>query len=468
MIFHSVDYIVFFCVTVTVYWSLSHRFQNYFLLLAGYFFYGYVHPWFLILIAASTVVDFSLALGMQRVPSRKKQLLVLSVIANLGLLSFFKYFNFFVDNLLAIAASLHVVIPRPLLQVGLPVGISFYTFQSLSYTIDVYRGRLAARTNFIEYATFVALFPQLVAGPIERATHILPQVENPRHFDPERARIGLTWICWGFFKKLVIADNVAAVTGKIFLAAAPGFSLVWVGTLAFAVQIYADFSAYTDIARGSARWLGFELMQNFNHPYISQTPAEFWRRWHISLSSWFRDYVYIPLGGNRVSKARHYFNLWLTFVLSGFWHGASWNFVIWGAYHGTLLVIYQLIERFVPWLIRSSVLTIPRVLLFFALTNVGWLLFQEQETKQLFLDLALRPGTDSPAQLLAASHFGALIAVYAAPLAIDTTLYLSGFYARARDTRPWIVLNAFTLLLLILGIGFLHAAESGDFIYFQF
>ena len=468
MIFHSLDYVVFFLVVVTVYWRLGHRLQNYFLLLAGYFFYGYVHPWFLILIAASTVVDFSLALGMQRFPDRKKQLLVISVLANLGLLSFFKYFNFFVDNFLELAAHFQVVVSRPMLQVALPVGISFYTFQSLSYTIDVYRGRLAARTNFIDYATFVALFPQLVAGPIERAGHVLPQVENPRHFDPDRARVGLTWIFWGFFKKLVIADNMALITGKVNFSAAPGFWLMWVCTLAFAVQIYADFSAYSDIARGSARFLGFELMENFNHPYISQTPAEFWRRWHISLSSWFRDYVYIPLGGNRVRPVRHYFNLWFTFLLSGLWHGASWNFVIWGAYHGTLLIIYQAVDRFLPWLVRARALTVPRVIVFFALTTIGWTIFMEPETKRLFENLSLRPGSDSSAQLVAAQHFALLIALYSTPLVVDTALAVSGVYARWRATMPWILVNGATLTILILGIAFLRAAQSGDFIYFQF
>ncbi len=468
MIFHSIDYILFFCVVLAVYWSLRHRLQNYFLLVAGYFFYGYVEPWFLILLFASTVVDFSLALGMQRFPQHKKALVVASIVVNLGFLSFFKYFNFFIESVLWVAAHSGFSLSRPMLQIALPVGISFYTFQSLSYTIDVYRGRLAARTNFIDYATFVALFPQLVAGPIERATHILPQVENPRRFDPERVRIGLTWICWGFFKKLVIADNVAAVVGKVFLLSSPGFSLLWVGTLAFCVQIYADFSAYTDIARGSARCLGFELMQNFNHPYISETPTEFWRRWHISLSSWFRDYVYIPLGGNRVSPVRHYLNLWITFVLSGLWHGASWNFVIWGAYHGTLLVIYQLVERVAPFLIRSRWLSIPRVLLFFALTNVGWLMFQEQETAQLFRDLMIMPGADSLAQRIAASHFLGVVLIYSLPLVADTLLAVSGVYARARTSLPWLLANGAAVVALLVGLGFLHSGVSSDFIYFQF
>jgi D-alanyl-lipoteichoic acid acyltransferase DltB (MBOAT superfamily) len=256
--------------------------------------------------------------------------------------------------------------------------------------------------------------------------------------------------------------------GKVFLLSSPGFSLLWVGTLAFCVQIYADFSAYTDIARGSARCLGFELMQNFNHPYISETPTEFWRRWHISLSSWFRDYVYIPLGGNRVSPVRHYLNLWITFVLSGLWHGASWNFVIWGAYHGTLLVIYQLVERVAPFLIRSRWLSIPRVLLFFALTNVGWLMFQEQETAQLFRDLMIMPGADSLAQRIAASHFLGVVLIYSLPLVADTLLAVSGVYARARTSLPWLLANGAAVVALLVGLGFLHSGVSSDFIYFQF
>ncbi|HTA90628.1 MAG TPA: MBOAT family O-acyltransferase, partial [Polyangiaceae bacterium] len=303
MLFNSLDFAVFLAVFLAVYWSLPHRAQNAFLLLGSYFFYGYVHPWFLILLFASTVGDYSFALGMRRFERHKRLLLACSLCANLGLLSFFKYFGFFVDNVLFLAQHLHITLQRPTLNIVLPVGISFYTFQSLSYTIDVYRGRLEPRRNFLDFAAFLALFPQLVAGPIERATHVLPQVERERHFDPEQARLGLLLMLWGLFKKIVIADNVALITNKVFALSSPGFALVWVGTLAFCVQIYADFSAYSDIARGTARLLGFELMKNFDHPYLSETPAEFWRRWHISLSSWFRDYVYIPLGGNRGSKS---------------------------------------------------------------------------------------------------------------------------------------------------------------------
>jgi alginate O-acetyltransferase complex protein AlgI len=468
MIFHSWDFALFISVFLIIYWSLPHRAQNVFLLVGSYFFYGYVHPWFLILLFASTVGDYSFALGMRRFPERKRLLLVCSLCANLGLLSFFKYFGFFVDNALFVAQQLHITLHRPTLNVVLPVGISFYTFQSLSYTIDVYRGRLEPRRNFIDVAAFLALFPQLVAGPIERATHVLPQVERDRRFDPEQARLGLLLMVWGLFKKLVIADNVAVIANKVFSLTLPGFALVWVGTLAFCVQIYADFSAYSDIARGTARLLGFELMKNFDHPYLSQTPAEFWRRWHISLSSWFRDYVYVPLGGNRGSKPRMYFNLFLTFLLSGFWHGASWNYLMWGAYHGLLLIVFRTLEAFVPGLFRVRWLAPIRVLVLFALVNLGWLMFRETDVSQLLRDLALRPGSDSPAQRMAAGHFLGLIAFYSLPLVADSVLYLSRIYRRARATLSWAVLEGAAAMLLIVATALFYSDVPSDFIYFQF
>ena len=468
MLFYSLDFAVFLTVFLAVYWLLPHRAQNVFLLVGSYFFYGYVHPWFLILLFASTVGDYSFALGMRRFEEKKKLLLIGSLCVNLGLLSFFKYFGFFVDNVLGLASALHLHVTRPTLTVILPVGISFYTFQSLSYTIDVYRGRLEPRKSFLDVATFLALFPQLVAGPIERATHVLPQVERERRFDPEQARLGLLLMIWGLCKKLVIADNVAVIANKIFSLTAPGFSLVWVGTLAFCVQIYADFSAYSDIARGTARLLGFELMKNFDQPYLSQTPAEFWRRWHISLSSWFRDYVYIPLGGNRGSKARTFFNLFLTFLLSGFWHGASWNFLMWGAYHGLLLIVFRLLEDWLPGAFRVRWLSPLRVVVMFALVNIGWLMFRETDVQQLLLDFTLRPSGDSAAQRIAAGHFLGLIACYSLPLVLDSTLYSSRVYLRARASQFWALLEGALAAVLIAVLVSFYSDVPSDFIYFQF
>ena len=278
---------------------------------------------------------------MEAWPRHRRRFLWLSIVSNFGMLGFFKYFNFFVENVAGVLASIGLTVHEPTLRILLPVGISFYTFQAMSYTIDVYRGELHARRSLLDLAVFVSFFPHLVAGPIQRASFLLPQVESPRRFSAEKARSGFVLICWGFFKKLVIADNVGVIANKVFALSDPTFYILWAGVFAFAIQIYADFSAYTDIARGTSRWLGFELTENFAHPYLARSPADFWRRWNISLSSWFRDYVYIPLGGSRLGTWLWTRNVLITFLLSGLWHGASWNYVLWGLYHGLLLLITQ-------------------------------------------------------------------------------------------------------------------------------
>ncbi len=468
MIFHSLDFVLFFVAVFSLYWLLPLRAQNLLLLVASYFFYGYVHPWFLSLLVASTLVDYALARAIASYPKQRRRFVIASLVFNLSLLGFFKYFGFFVDNVWLAFERIGVHLQRPTLAIVLPVGISFYTFQTLSYTIDVYRGRLEARRNLLDFAAFLALFPQLVAGPIERATHLLPQVEKPRRFSPDGAREALLLMCWGFFKKLVIADNVAVVANKIFAISEPSFSLVWTGSFAFAVQIYADFSAYSDIARSAAKLLGFDLMKNFDHPYVSQTPGEFWRRWHISLSTWFRDYVYIPLGGSRASKLVHYRNVMLTFLLSGFWHGASWNFLLWGAFHGVLLIAYEAIGKAVPKLLVTPWLALPRMLLCFALVNVGWLMFRETDTAQLFRDLSLRPGGEAPADLLAAGTSLGTTLFYATPLIIDDVLYRLGVYARVKPSFAWAAAQAAVAALLVVGMSLFYSDLPSEFIYFQF
>ena len=276
---------------------------------------------------------------MERWPERKRVFMGISIVSNFGMLGFFKYFNFFVDNVHAVLSAAGYEIGMPVLRVLLPVGISFYTFQAMSYTVDVFRGELRARRSLLDVAVFISFFPHLVAGPIQRASFLLPQVEGARRFSIEKAASGFYLMVWGFFKKLVIADNVGVIANKVFALSDPSFEILWAGVFAFAIQIYADFSAYTDIARGSSRWLGFELTQNFDHPYMARNPADFWRRWNISLSTWFRDYVYIPLGGSRAAEWKWARNVMVTFLLSGLWHGASWNYVLWGLYHGVLLVL---------------------------------------------------------------------------------------------------------------------------------
>jgi D-alanyl-lipoteichoic acid acyltransferase DltB (MBOAT superfamily) len=468
VIFHSFAFVVFFAALLPAYWRLGHRQQNALLLAASYLFYGFVHPWFVGLLFFTTLVDYLAGLGIGRFPGRRKALLALSLASNLGVLGFFKYFGFFAENVVEAGNLLGLSLSRPELDVLLPVGLSFYTFQSLSYTIDVYRGTLQPRRDFLEFATFLALFPQLVAGPIERAAHMLPQVERPRSFDPDRARGALVLMAWGFFKKLVVADNVAVIANRVFTLDQPGLALLGAGTLAFCVQIYADFSAYSDIAIGSARLLGLELMKNFDHPYLSETPREFWRRWHISLSSWFRDYVYVPLGGNRVAPLRHRVNLMASFLLSGLWHGASWNFVLWGAYHGFLLLFYQAVERVAPFLVRARALMVPRVAVFFVLTNIGWLLFRETDAARLLGYLALRPGTDSADQLLAARYFLGLVLVYAFPLVVDSVLSRTRVYEERGPRLRHALVEGAAVAVLVVGMTFLHSDQPSDFIYFQF
>ena len=339
VIFHSLDFFAFFFITVVAYWLLPRRAQNVLLLVASYVFYGWVHRGGRSCCSPPRSSTTGRRALMTLVPERRKLWLWLSIASNLGLLGVYKYFNFFIENVAAAGAAVGWHIPPIALRLALPAGISFYTFQSMSYTIDVYRGHAPARTRFVDVAAFVSFFPHLVAGPIMRATNLLPQFERDRTFSPSAARDAALLIIWGLFKKLVIADNVGVIANKVFSLESPEFFVLWAGVFAFAIQIYADFSAYTDIARGVAKWYGFDLIRNFERPYLASGPADFWRRWNISLSTWFRDYVYIPLGGSRRGPWREAANIMITFLVSGLWHGASWNYVLWGAYHGALLLI---------------------------------------------------------------------------------------------------------------------------------
>jgi D-alanyl-lipoteichoic acid acyltransferase DltB (MBOAT superfamily) len=474
VIFHSLDFVVFFVLVVAIYWRLGHRGQNILLLVSSYFFYGYVHPWFLILIAASTVIDYGSARGMERWPERKRVFMGLSIASNFGMLGFFKYFNFFIDNVHALLAAAGYDVGMPVLRVILPVGISVYTFQAMSYTVDVYRGELRARRNLLDVAVFISFFPHLVAGPIQRASYLLPQVEGERRFSVEKAETGFYLIVWGFFKKLVIADNVGVIANKVFALSDPSFEILWAGVFAFAIQIYADFSAYTDIARGTSRWLGFELTQNFDHPYLARNPADFWRRWNISLSTWFRDYVYIPLGGSRAGELRWARNVLVTFLLSGLWHGASWNYVLWGLYHGVLLLLTRAHEllgkpRSAKRDARTGVLLPLQIAGMFCLTLVGWLLFRETQLSAIVRDLKLSPLDSSSFDRQAGLYLFLLAFGYSIPLWAQS-LWVELHRGEETFDRSW---TAATLRALGCGAAFaailvLRSKTSLDFIYFQF
>lgn len=349
MVFTSLTFVIFLVLVFSLYWLLRRRNpQNLLILVASYVFYGWWDWRFLSLIVISSAIDFTAGIMIDRSekPFARRSWLTVSILANLGMLGFFKYYNFFADSLQTAAGGMGVNLGDLTLDVVLPVGISFYTFQTMSYTIDIYRGQMKAERDPIAFMAFVSFFPQLVAGPIERASQLLPQFMVERRFDYVTAVAGCREILWGFFKKMVIADNMGLIVNAIYSQpdkyTGPWF---WFATTCFAFQIYCDFSAYSHIAKGVARLLGFELMRNFAYPYFSQNIAEFWRRWHISLSTWFRDYVFIPLGGSRGPMRIVFTNTLIVFSVSGLWHGASWNYVIWGFLNGLAFLPIYLMKK---------------------------------------------------------------------------------------------------------------------------
>lgn len=397
MPFNSIDFAVFLPVVFIFYWFITNKnlkIQNLFIVIASYIFYGWWNWKFLPLLILSSLVDYSVARGLTKVNDliKRRVLLCVSITFNLGLLGFFKYFNFFIANFVSAFSFFGYPIQANTLNIILPVGISFYTFQTLSYVIDVYKRKLEPTKDLVTFLAFVSFFPQLVAGPIERATHLLPQFLNTRKFSYTQAVDGLRQILWGLFKKIVIADNCAVYANMIFNNSSnySGSTLV-IGALFFTFQIYGDFSGYSDIAIGTARLFGFNLIQNFNFPYFSRDIAEFWRRWHISLSTWFRDYIYIPLGGSRGGTIKTVCNTFIIFVVCGFWHGANWTFIVWGA----LNAIY-----FLPLLLRKrnrqnfgivaegklvpSLKEAVEMVVTFSLTVFAWIFFRASNISHAF------------------------------------------------------------------------------------
>ncbi|TXN35969.1 MBOAT family protein [Flagellimonas hymeniacidonis] len=389
MLFNSADFAIFLPITFFFYWYVTHKnvaIQNVFLVVASYLFYGWWDPRFLTLIIFSSFVDYSIGLNLSKSgnPKVRKALLFTSLLVNLGLLGFFKYYNFFVDSFVDAFSFFGREIGAQSLNIILPVGISFYTFQTLSYTIDVYKGKLKPTNNLIAFFAFVSFFPQLVAGPIERATNLLPQFFNKRTFSYTNAVDGMRQILWGLFKKVVIADNCAKFVNIIFenYPEQSGSTLI-LGAFFFAFQIYGDFSGYSDIAIGVSRLFGFSLMQNFAFPYFSRDIAEFWRRWHISLSSWFRDYLYIPIGGSKGGKLNKVRNVFIIFIVSGFWHGANWTFIIWGFLNALYFIPIMLLNKnrintdsVAEGKLFPSLKELFQMLFTFLLTLLAWIFFR--------------------------------------------------------------------------------------------
>lgn len=473
MQFQSFVFLQFFLLFYSSYLLLNKNFkaQNLLLLAASYIFYGYWDWRFLSLLVFSTIVDFLVSQEIERTENQAKRkfLLSCSLIYNLSILGFFKYFNFFASNFVDVLNYLGIPANELTLKVILPIGISFYTFQTLSYTIDVYRRNLKPTKSLLDFAVYVAFFPQLVAGPIERATNFLPQISSRRKINLAQVNAGIFLILWGYFKKLVIADNIALTANPIFdnYIDYQGLDII-LGILAFTIQIYCDFSAYSDIARGLAKLMGFELMINFKLPFFAINPSDFWSRWHISLSSWLRDYLYISLGGNRQGKLNTYRNLFLTMLLGGLWHGAAWNFVLWGVYQGLILIAYRLFdtnpEHLDPWGGKYSV---PRVLgkmlLMFILANVGWVIFRSTSLEQITYLLTQGGLTLSENSL----DLFRKIAFFCSPLLIvQLWQYVTRDLLIVSKVTSWISIPVYSFLLILIFI--YGVRKSSEFIYFQF
>ena len=482
MLFNSIDFAIFLPVVFLLYWFVFNRnlrLQNFLIVVASYIFYGWWDWKFLSLIVFSTMVDYTVGLAIHKETqqTRRKFLLGLSVFVNLGFLGFFKYYNFFLDNFVAAFTIFGAEISANSLNIILPVGISFYTFQTMSYTIDIYRKKLDPTNDFIAFSAFVSFFPQLVAGPIERATNLLPQFYKARTFEYAKAVDGSRQILWGFFKKIVIADNCAIYANEIFNNSGDySGSTLLLGALFFTFQIYGDFSGYSDIAIGTSRLFGFNLMQNFAFPYFSRDIAEFWRRWHISLSTWFRDYLYIPLGGSRGGTWMKVRNTFIIFIVSGFWHGANWTFIVWGALNAIYFLPLLLTKnnrnhlgpvaegRFLPTMKETVQIGIT-----FILTILAWIFFRAENlthAMQIISEIGSSSLFTFPQFEL--SKYDALIVI----LLIMIMLLIEWFGREKKHSLEFMpkrksirIIIYYIILLMIFGAGNFN---ENEFIYFQF
>ncbi|MES2798451.1 MAG: MBOAT family O-acyltransferase [Bacteroidota bacterium] len=478
MLFNSLNFAIFLPIVFVLYWLLSKRplkLQNALLLLSSYFFYACWDWRFLFLLMFSTLLDFGSALRMEDAKSKreKKWWFWISIIINLGFLGIFKYYNFFADSFAQALAQVGWEVNPALLNIVLPVGISFYTFHGLSYVIDIYKDRIKAERNLIDYGLFVSYFPLLVAGPIERATHLLPQIKKQRTFDYLRAVDGLRQILWGLFKKVVIADNCAEIVNQVFANSNEMSSGALVlGAIFFAFQIYGDFSGYSDIALGTSRLFGIELLQNFSFPYFSRNIAEFWRRWHISLSSWFKDYLYIPLGGSKGGNWSRVRNTFIIFIVSGFWHGANWTFIVWGGLNA-LFILPSIVlktnrnnlEIVAKGQLFPSIIELGQIVLSFVLICFTWIFFRAENLGDAFAYINGIFTNGAGLAALNKSYLNLLLLMFFLIewMGREESFAIAKIGFRWKRPFRWVFYS-----FLIFCIGMYMQTEETPFIYFQF
>ncbi len=465
MSFTSHDFLLFFLIVFILYWTIrERRWQNLVLLAASYYFYGWVQTWYAVMLGASTLADFFLARGMASMPDRKRLFMGLSLVVNVGVLTFFKYFIFFKDDVVSLLNGIGFQVDPLLITILLPAGLSFFTLKKLGYMIDISRGTLKPTQTFIDFALYVSFFPQIVAGPIERPQKLLPQLEAPRNWKMENFYKAWPLIVMGFFKKLVIANSIQVIVNRIFGFAEPSGFLVLSGALGYTLQILADFSAYTDLSRGVSFLLGFDTTENFRQPYLSLTPTDFWNRWHISLSTWLRDYVFFPV---RRALMRYKLNENLamsipplvTMFISGLWHGAGLNFVIWGLYYGVLITIYQLVGIRGDWKPNSKIKSFFAWLLMFSFIVIGWAMFRASSMTWLVNAVFNSPFLPTRNEFILGLIALTMALAYSIPLLIK---YLIDRYSPEGWAQASFLAIAMTLVILYIN------SASSDFIYFQF
>jgi alginate O-acetyltransferase complex protein AlgI len=491
MLFNSFEFLFFFVVVTCLFFTISHKYRWPLLLTSSSLFYMAFIPKYILILGSTIVIDYLAGILIEKENKNGGKLsrfyLILSLITNIGVLAIFKYLNFLNENISWLLHQFGIDANLPLLKIILPIGLSFHTFQAMSYTIEVYRKKQTAEKNFGIYALYVMFYPQLVAGPIERPQNILHQFHQKQYFDYNRVTDGLRLMVWGLFKKVVIADRLATFTDPVFDNPEKQSAItLCIAAFFFSYQIFCDFSGYSDIALGSARVMGFKLMKNFDNPYQSKTISEFWSRWHISLSSWFRDYLYIPIGGNKVSVPRWYFNLFFVFMVSGLWHGASWTFIIWGALHGMYLIFGLItknyrssVNKFLRLSNYPALLSFTQVITTFLLVTIAWIFFRSQSVESAFTFIKGLSGifSDVKTFLINGSYAitvhkisaleiilsGMLIAFLETIHYLQYRLPLTSIFKRQHIITRWAIYYLFFLIIVFLGV-----FEKRSFIYFQF